>query len=87
MKVLIDENNHISRAAEDHDVPSTLHERISGKVSHGYKPGPKPLLSAVEEREFTNFLVEVSQAGHGKTRNEVWSIAGRVAIDKGVGEG
>ena len=53
-----------------------LHDRISGKVSHGDKLGPKPLLSATEEKEFTNFLVEVPQTGYGKTRNKVWSIAG-----------
>ena len=58
---------------------STLHDRISGKVSHGVKPGPKPLLSVVE---FANFLVEVAQAGYGKTRKEVRYIAGNVAVDK-----
>jgi len=57
---------------------------ISGKVSHGDKPGLKPLLLAVEEQEFATFLVEVSQAGYGKTRKEIRSIAGRVAVDKGV---
>jgi len=85
MKAVTDENTPLSQAAKDHGVPfSTLHDRISGKVSHGDKPGPKPLLSAVEEQEFVTFLVEVSQVGYGKTRKEVRSIAGRVAIDKGV---
>ena len=55
----------------EHGFPkSTLHDRISGKVSHGDKPGPKPLLSAVEESEFAKFLVEVTQAGYGKTIKE-----------------
>ena len=40
-------------AAKKHGIPkSTLHDRISGKVSHGEKPGPKPLLTATEESEF-----------------------------------
>jgi len=61
MKAVTDEN---TRADKDHGVPvSTLHDRISGKVSHGDKPGPKPLLLVVEEQEFATFLVEVSQAG------------------------
>jgi len=41
---------------------------------HGDKPGPKPLLSAVEEQEFATFLVEVSHAGYGKTRKEVRAV-------------
>ena len=53
-------------------------------MKHGDKPGPKPFLSAAEENESANFLVEVSQAGYGKTRRrEVRQIAGRVAVDKG----
>jgi len=39
-------------------------------------------LSAAEESEFGNFLVEVSQAGYGKTWGEVRKIAGSVAVDK-----
>ena len=38
------------------------------------------MLTAAEEVEF---LVEVSQAGYGKTRREVRQIADRVAVDKG----
>ena len=45
--------------------------------------GPKPLLSSIEESEFANFLMEVAQAGYGKTRKEVGHIAGSVAVDKG----
>ena len=79
-----DRSMPVLRAAKKHGVPkSTLHDRISGKVSHGEKPGPKPLLTAAEESEFADFLVEVSQAGYGKTRREVRQIAGRVAVDKG----
>jgi len=72
-----------------------LHDRISEKVFHSDKPGPKQLLPVVEEKVFANFLVKVSQARYEKTRKEVRSIAGRVAtarvhyyvllaIDKGV---
>ena len=45
--------------------------------------GPKPLLTAAGEDEFANFLVEVSQAGYGKTRKEVRQITGSVIVDKG----
>ena len=69
MKSVNDENTPILQAAKKHGVPkSTLHDRISGKVCHGNKPRPKPLLSSIEESEFANFLVEVAQAGYGKTR-------------------
>ena len=41
------------------------------------------MLTAAEEGEFADFLVDISQAGYGKTRREVRQIAGRVAVDKG----
>jgi transposase-like protein len=41
----------IKRAAEEHGVPpSTLRDRISGRVVHGTKPGPRPYLSLDEEK-------------------------------------
>ena len=78
MRSVLDENTPISRAARNHGVPkSTLHNRISGNVTHGDKPGPKQLLSLVEEAEFSEFL------HYGKTSKEIRQIAGRVAVDKG----
>jgi len=71
MRSVLDENTPtcIPRAARNHGVPkSTLHNRISRNVTHGDKPGPKQLLSPVEKAEFSEFLIEVAQAGYGKTR-------------------
>ena len=48
--------NPLLRAANKHGVPkSTLHDRISGKVKHGDKPGPKPLLTTAEEMNLPIF--------------------------------
>ena len=67
----------LSFAARMYNVPrSTLHDRVSGKVEHGKNPGPEPYLSAAEEKEFANFLVDVAKAGYGKTRQQVRNIAG-----------
>ena len=83
MKSVMEKNTPISQAAEMHGVPKlTLHDRISGNVTHGDKPGPDQLLSPAEEEELSNFLVEVAQAGYGKTRKQIRNIAGRIAIDK-----
>jgi len=50
----------VFHAANIYKVPkSTLHDRISGKVRHGDKPGPKPYLSSTEEKELADFLVDV----------------------------
>ena len=57
--------------------------RILRNVCHGDKPGPKPLLSAIEEGGFAKFLVKVAQARYGKTRKEVRFIVGSIAVDKG----
>lgn len=74
----------LSFAARMYNVPrSTLHDRVSGKVEHGKNPGPEPYLSAAEEKEFANFLVDVAKAGYGKTRQQVRNIAGMTARDKG----
>ena len=40
----------VKRAAEEHCVPrTTLRDRLSGRVVHGTKPGPKPYLSNEQE--------------------------------------
>ena len=62
----------------------TLHDRISGRVVHGTKPGPKPYLTKEEESEFADFLVDIAKAGYGKSRQQVKTIAENVAHDKGV---
>ena len=83
MRSVRDENTPVLRAAQKHGIPrSTLYNCINRKVDRGDKPGPKQLLSAAEE-EFSSFLIEVAQAGYGKTRKEVRSVAGMVAVDKG----
>ena len=75
----------VLRAAREHCVPrQTLRDRVSGRVIHGTKPGPKPYLSSVEETELAHFLVDVAKAGYGKSRSQIKGIAERVAADKAV---
>lgn len=74
----------VLRAATLYGIPkSTLYDRVSGKVTHGDNPGPRPYFSMIEEKEIANFLVDVAKAGYGKKRHEVLSIAGKAAHDKG----
>ena len=74
-----------TRAAVEYGVPrSTLHDRISGRVLHGVKPGPKPYLHPEEESELSQFLLQCSEVGYGKTRRDVLSIVKSVAQDKGL---
>lgn len=57
-----------NRAAVLHGVPrSTLKDRLSGRVVHGTKPGPKPFLSSNEESDLAEFLVEAAKIGYGRT--------------------
>ena len=73
----------VKRAADDHGVPvSTLRDRISGRVVHGTKPGPKPYLSGEEEKELSSFLKSRANVGYGKTRKDVLCIAQSVASEK-----
>ena len=46
-----------NKAAIMYSVPrSTLKDRLSGRVSHGTKPGPCPYLQPSEERELKDYL-------------------------------
>ena len=72
-----------NQAALQHGVP-TLKDRLSGRVKHGKKPGPRSYLDPDEERELTEHLVTAAKAGYGKTRREVEHIAEAVAREKKV---
>ena len=75
----------INRAALDHGIPkSTLKDRISGRVLHGRKPGPKPYLTPVEEKELAEFVKSCAGLGYCKTRKDVLNIVESVAIEKEV---
>ena len=75
----------VNRAALDHGIPkSTLKDRISGRVLHGRKPGPKPYLTPVEEKELAEFVKSCAGLGYGKTRKDVLNVVESVAIEKGV---
>jgi len=48
-----------NRAAKEYAVPkTTLKDRMSGKVQHGRKLGPKSYLS-LDEEELVKFLIDV----------------------------
>ena len=75
----------INRAARDHGIPpTTLKDRLSGRVVDGTKPGRVPYLSSGEEAELEEYLTQSTKIGYGKTRRQVKAIAENVAADKGV---
>lgn len=75
----------INRAAKDHGVPpSTLKDRLAGRVLHGSNPGPSPYLSAEEEAELESYLIQCAKIGYGKSRRQVIAIVRSVAEEKGV---
>lgn len=45
-------------------------------------PGPKPFLTSVEEKELSNFIVDIAKASYGKTRKQIMGLADSVARDK-----
>lgn len=75
----------INKSALFHGVPcTTLKDRLSGKVKHGSKPGPRKYLSNDEEKDLADHLVEVAKIGYGKTPKQVMSIAEHVAKEKNI---
>jgi hypothetical protein len=76
-------NISINKASELYGVPkTTLKDRLSRRVVHGTKPGPKPYLRP--EEELVDHLTKLSDVGLPKTRREVMQIAENVATAKGM---
>ena len=85
MKAVMDGSLSINRSAIEHGVPkTTLRDRIAGKVQHGTNPGPKPYLTAEEEKDLEVYLIKCSQIGYGKTRRQVLQIVEKTTILKGI---
>ena len=83
MKAVQECGSSIDRAAIEYGVPQTiLRDRISGRVTHGVNPGPKPYLNATEEVELSTFSQQCASIGYGKTRRDVLYIAQSTAEDK-----
>ena len=53
----------INKATQLQLVPhTTLKDRLSGRVVHGTKPGPKPYLTQEEETVLCDHLIEAAKA-------------------------
>ena len=75
----------INRAAKDHGVPpTTLKDRLSGRVQKNTNPGPSRYLNDKEEKELSTFVKNCATIGYGKTRKEVMRIAESHAKGKGL---
>jgi len=66
-------------------LPSTLYDRVSGKVSHGKKSGPIPYLTFAEEEEFINFLIKCADIGYPHTKPLVFALVQRIVDKKQMG--
>ena len=83
LKSVLDDGVSRNKAAMMHGVPcSTLKDRLSGRVIHGRKPGPKPYLNVDEEQELADHLITASNIGYGKTRQDVFSIVEKYVNQK-----
>ena len=76
----VEDGQSVSGAARDYGIP----DRVSGRVIHGIKPGPRLYLSPSEEGTLRHFLKHCAKLGYGKTRKDVLAIAESTAIDKGL---
>jgi len=52
----------------------TLRDRISGRVQHGVRPGPKPYSWSTEENGLAGCLIDTSKVGYGKSGQQVKAI-------------
>ena len=49
----------------------TLHDRISGRVQSGIKPGPNPCLQGKVEKAPIEHLISATQQVNGKIRKQI----------------
>ena len=69
MEAVMNGKTSINKTAVMYNVPCTsLKDRLSGKVVHGTRPGPKLYLNEIEEKELADHLIEVASIGYGKTK-------------------
>ena len=65
MKSVQDGISGVNQAATDHGVPkTTLKDRLSGHVTHGINPGPRPYLNKTEESELSQFVLQLGMEKH-----------------------
>ena len=62
---------------------SILKDRLSGRVAHGVKQGPRPYLTAEEKAELSSHLLQASDMGLGKTRRDILTLVGTYVEKKG----
>ena len=75
----------INEAARCYKIPpTTLKDRLSGRVIHGAKMGAKPYLTHEEEKELVEFLINCAKMGYGKTRKEVLNMVHTIVEKKGM---
>ena len=75
----------VRRVALNYGIPkSTLHDRISGKVTPGAKSGLPAYLSAEEEDELVSFLNGCSSIGYARSKKQTIALVQRVIESKGL---
>ena len=83
----VDGGLSIRKASEMFGVPkSSLHDRTSGKIQHGKKPGRVPYLTRREEDEFVNFLIKCANMGYPHTVSQLLAIVQQTVDLKGIPE-
>ena len=78
----------INRPALEYGVPpTTLKDRVAGRVVHGTKMGAKPHLTYRQQQELVSFLMNSAKMGYGKTRKDVLNIVHTTLIRKAEEDG
>ena len=81
------EGQAVRRVALNYGIPkSTLHDKISGRVTIGGRSGPTPYLSSEEEDELVSFLNGCSLIGyaHTQAKKQTVALGQRVVDSKGL---
>ncbi|KXJ15434.1 Jerky protein [Exaiptasia diaphana] len=71
-------------AAQHYNIPrTTLLDRLSGRVQHGYRSGPDTFLTSDQEQQLAAYLVDMSKQGYGKSKEIIIYMATSIAKRNG----
>lgn len=88
IKAVVDDKQSVRSVAKKFSVSRrTLQDRVSGRVSHGNRPGPKTVLSKEEEDALCTYLIYMAEHGFLLTPKMVMAFAWAIAIRSGKSSG
>lgn len=76
LQSVLEDGKSIRGAAKLHNVPyTTLNDRVNGRIGlEATRPGPKPLMTSLEEKTLVDHINHMASVGPGYSRQDVMTL-------------